>query len=146
MGKRDIFTKILAIAGTVLVWVPILAPILLCIASFARARMFRFDYLMPAELFPAVLIGGGLLLWAAFRAWSQKKMIGWGLGIAVGLLVAGQVLAVVSGLASGAREPTGFWWGVVLGSIVLYVLAVIVIGVGGVLLLRDLFKPLQSSS
>jgi len=146
MGKRDIFTKILAIAGTVLVWVPILAPILFSIALFARARMFRFDYLIPAELFPAVLIGGGLLLWAAFRARSQKKMIGWGLGVAVGLLVAGQVLAVVSGLASGAREPTGFWWGVVLGSIVLYVLAVIVIGVGGVLLLRDLFKPLQPSS
>jgi hypothetical protein len=146
MGRRDIFTKILTIAGTVLVWVPILAPILFSIASFARARIFHFDYHIPAELFPAVLIGGGLLLWAAFRARSQKKMIGWGLGIAVGLLVAGQVLAVVSGLASGAREPTGFWWGVVLGSIVLYVLAVIVIGVGGVLLLRDLFKPLQSSS
>jgi hypothetical protein len=146
MGKRDIFTKILAILGTVFVWFPILAPILFSVATFARARMFRFDYLMPAELFPAVLIGGGLLLWAAFRARSQKEMIGWGLGVAVGLLVAGQVLAVVSGLASGAREPTGFWWGVVLGSIVLYVLAVIVIGVGGVLLLRDLFKPLKSSS
>jgi hypothetical protein len=146
MGKRDIFTKILAIVGTVFVWFPILAPILFSVAIFSRAHMFRFDYLMPAELFPAVLIGSGLLLWAAFRARSQKKMICWGLGVAVGLLVAGQVLAVVSGLASGAREPTGFWWGVVLGSIVLYVLAVIVIGVGGVLLLRDLFKPLRSST
>ena len=140
MGKRDIFTKILAIVVTVFVCFPILAPILFSVATFAREHIFRFDYLIPAELFPAVLIGGGLLLWAAFRARSQKKMIGWGLGIAVGLLVAGQVLAVVSGLASGAREPTGFWWGVVLGSIVLYVLAVIVIGVGGVWLLKQLFK------
>ncbi len=146
MGKRDIFTKILAIVGTALVWIPILAPFIFAVGAFIRARRFLFDYLMPAELFPAVLIGSGLLLWAAIRAHSQKKMIGWGLGIAVGLLVAGQVLAVVTGLASGARQPTGIWWGVVLGSIVLYVLAVIVIGVGGVLLLRDLFKPLQSSS
>lgn len=108
MGKRDIFTKILAITGMVLVWVPILAPILFSVATLARVHIFRFDYLIPAELFPTVLIGGGLLLWAAFRARSQKKMIGWGLGIAVGLFVAGLVLSVVSGLASGAREPTGF--------------------------------------
>ncbi|HBD10134.1 MAG TPA: hypothetical protein DCZ69_17920 [Syntrophobacteraceae bacterium] len=141
MVKRDAFTKILAILGTVLVWIPILAPFIFGIAAFVQARMFRFDYLMPAELFPIVLIGGGLLLWAAFRARSQKRLIVWGLGIAVGLLVAGQVLAIVTGLATGAREATGIWWSLVLGSLALYALAVVMIGVGGVLLLRDLFKP-----
>jgi peptidoglycan/LPS O-acetylase OafA/YrhL len=103
--------------------------------------MFRFDYLMPAELFPATLVGGGLLIWAALRARSRRRLIGWGLGIAVGLLVGGQVLAVVTGLASGETEPAGWWWALVLASIVIYTLALVVIGVGGVLLLRDLFKP-----
>ena len=141
MEKKGVLTKILAIVGTVLVWFPILAPVLLSVAVIITERMFRFDYLMPAELFPATLVGGGLLIWAALRARSRRRLIGWGLGIAVGLLVGGQVLAVVTGLASGETEPAGWWWALVLSSIVVYSLALVVIGVGGVLLLRDLFKP-----
>jgi hypothetical protein len=144
MEKKGVLTKILAIVGTVLVWFPILAPVLLSVAVIIKERMFRFDYLMPAELFPAALVGGGLLIWAALRARSRRRLIGWGLGIAVGLLVGGQVLAVVTGLASGETEPTGWWWALVLASIVVYSLALVVIGVGGVLLLRDLFKPPRS--
>ncbi len=41
-----------------------------------RERIFRFDYLMPAELFPATLVGGGLLIWAALRAHSRRRLIG----------------------------------------------------------------------
>jgi len=141
MEKKGVLTKILAIVGTMLVWFPILAPVLLSVAVIIQERMFRFDYLMPAELFPATLVGGGLLIWAALRARSRRRLIGWGLGIAVGLLVGGQVLAVVTGLASGETEPAGWWWALVLASIVIYTLALVVIGVGGVLLLRDLFKP-----
>lgn len=141
MEKKGVLTKILAIVGTVLVWFPILAPVLLSVAVIIKERMFRFDYLMPAELFPATLVGGGLLIWAALRARSRRRLIGWGLGIAVGLLVGGQVLAVVTGLASGETEPAGWWWALVLASIIVYSLALVVIGVGGVLLLRDLFKP-----
>jgi len=140
MEKKGVFTKILAIVGTVLVWLPIVAPVIFSVAAWIEGRRFRFDYLMPAELFPAALVGGGLLLWAALRARSRRGLIAWGLGIAAGLLVGGQVLAVVTGLASGATEPTGWWWGLVLGSLVVYSLALIAIGVGGVLLLRDLFK------
>ena len=141
MEKKGVLTKILAIVGTMLVWFPILAPVLLSVAVIIQERMFRFDYLMPAELFPATLVGGGLLIWAALRARSRRRLIGWGLGIAVGLLVGGQVLAVVTGLASGETEPAGWWWALVLASIVIYTLALVVIGVGGVLVLRDLFKP-----
>jgi hypothetical protein len=144
MEKRGIFTKILAIVGTVLVWFPILAPVLLSIIVTMRAREFRFDYLMPAELFPVALVGGGLLVWSALRARSRLRLIGWGLGIAVGLLVGGQTLAVVTGLASGETEPTGLWWGLVLASLVVYILALIAIGVGGLLLLRDLSRTSRS--
>jgi hypothetical protein len=141
MEKKGVLTKILAIAGTVLVWFPILAPILFSVVALLAERMFRFDYLMPAELFPAALAGGALLLWAALRARARQRLIGWGLGSAIGLLVGGQGLAVVTGLTSAETSPAGWMMVVVLGTIITYALALIVIGVGGALLLRDLFKP-----
>jgi hypothetical protein len=140
MKKINVFTKILAIAGTVLVWFPILAPILLSVVFMITNHIFRFDYLMPAELFLFALVGGGLLIWAALRARSRQRIIGWGLGIAAGMLVSGQVLAVVTGLASGETEPVGWRLVLVLASLVIYSLALVASGVGGILLLRDLFK------
>ncbi len=144
MEKKDAFTKILAIVGTVLAWFPILAPVLLSAATMAQGRMFRFDYLMPAELFPVALVGGCLLVWATLRARSHLNLIGWGLGIAVGSLVGGQGLAVVTGLASGETEPAGWQWALVLASIVVYSLALVAMSVGGLLLLRDLWKTPRS--
>jgi len=141
MVKHNALTRILAIIGTVLVWFPILAPILLSAALFIQERMLRFDYLMPAELFPAVLAGGCLLIWATLRARSRQIVVGGGLAVAVALLVAAQVLAVVTGLASGETEPAGWPWALVLASIGGYSISLVVVGVGGLLLLRDLFKP-----
>ena len=140
MEKRSVLTSILAIAGTILVWLPILAPVLFSLGVMLRARVFRFDYLMPAELFLFVLAGGGLLLWASLRARSRRSLIAWGLGLAAALLIGGQALAVVTGLASGETEPAGFSWALVVGSLVGYSLAIIAMGIGGVLLLCDLFK------
>jgi membrane protease YdiL (CAAX protease family) len=141
MEKKKVLTKILAIVGTVFVWFPILAPILFSIVLLIEEHIFRFDYLMPAELFPATLVGGGLLIWAALRVRLHQRLIGWSLGIAVGLLVTSQVLAVVTGLAHGETEPIGWQWTLVLTAFVVYLLALVVTGVGGGLLLRDLFKP-----
>ena len=140
MEKRGLFTKILAILGTVLVWFPVLAPVSFSAIAILTERMFRFDYLMPAELFPFALAGGVLLLWAALRAHSQRRLIGWGLGLTIGLPVIGSVIATVTGLASGEIEPVGWQWGLVLAAIAGYILALIIMGVGGILLLRDLFK------
>lgn len=141
MEKRGVLTKILAVAGTVLILLSILIPVAFSVVSLIEEGVFRFDYLMPLELFPAALTGGGLLVWAALREHSYQKLICWSLGVVVGMLVFGQVIAVVSGLASGEAEPTGFWWAVVLASLIIYSLALIVLGVGGVLLLHSLFKP-----
>jgi hypothetical protein len=140
MEKKSVLTRILAIAGTALVWFPILAPVLLSIAVIITDHMFRFDYLMLAERFPVALAGGGLLIWAALRTRSRQRLIGWGLGIAAGSLVSGQVLVVVTGLASSETEPGGWWWMLVLASLVFYSLALVAMGVGGTLLLCDLFK------
>ena len=139
--KKSTLTKILAILGTLLVWLPILAPFIFSLRAIVSQQMFRFDYLIPAELFPVALTGGGLLVWAALRARSRLKLIAWGLGVAAIMLVGGQALAIITGLASGEIEPAGVWWALVLASIMVYSLALVVIGVGGVFLLRDLYKP-----
>ena len=140
MEKKDGLTKILAIFGTVLIWFPVLAPFLAGMGLFIRKGMFRFDYLMPAELFPSALLGGVILLWAAVRAHSRQKLIGWGLTLAVVLLFGGQTIAVITGLASGRTEPTPLLMALVLTPIMIYALLLAVIGVGGAQLVRDLFK------
>jgi len=53
-------------------------------------------------------------------------------------VVASQLLAVVTGLASGETEPVGWQWALVLGMILGYNLALVVTGIGGLRLLRDL--------
>ena len=140
MENKGVLTKVLALAGTVLVWIPIMLTILTSLIGAVSYRILRFDYLMPAELFPVALLGALLLLWAAKRAPSQRKLIGWGLGAAVVFLIGGQAIAVVSGLASGAIEPTGWIWALVITSIAFYSLALIEIGVAGVLLVRNLYQ------
>ncbi len=141
MEKKDILTKILTIAGTALVWLPIFLPVLFSLLRWIQAGKFQLDYLMPAELFPIAFSGAGLLLWAALRARSNRRLIGWGLVIAAGLLIGGQILAVVTGLASGETEPGGWQWALVLATLLIYSLALVVIGIGGVRLLSSLFRP-----
>lgn len=145
MENKGTLTKFLAIAGTVLVWLPILAPIVFSLIRFIQRRIFQFDYLMPAELGLFAFSGGILLLVAAIRGHSHMKLIGWGLGIAFVMILGGQALAVVTGLADGSTEIGGWQWALVLGSLVLYALAIVDVGIGGVLVLRDLFKHRQLS-
>jgi hypothetical protein len=142
MAKKDLFTKMLAITGFVLVWLTILAPVIFAILSLIRGGGFRFDYLMPAELFIAALAGGFLLLWSALRARSHVKWISWALILAVLMLVGGQALAVVTGLADGTAGEG--WFPVVLGMIVLYDLLLVALGVGGWYLMRHLFGKDQA--
>lgn len=144
MKKNDVLAKSLAVVGTALVWIPILAPILFSAARFVQEKRWRFDYLMPAELFVLALIGGGLLLWATIRAHSYERIIGWAFGTTIFLLVGGQILAIVTGLASGETEPAGWRWALVLASLVGYVFALFVIGVAGLLLIGKLFKTRMS--
>jgi hypothetical protein len=146
MDDRNTFTRVLAISGTVLVWMPLLAPLLLGLLSWIFDGVFRFDYLMPAELFALILVGGGLLLWAARRTGTYFGFFAWGLGVAILALISSQVTAVVTGLASGETAIGGWQWALVLGLFALYVAAVAAIGVGGLLLLRRLFQHPQPRS
>ena len=143
MKNQNLLTKILAILGNILGWFPILAPIVLAFAALITRGRFLLDFLMPAELFPIALAGSLLLLWAGLRAHSHWQLIAWGLGIAILLLVGSQAIAVVTGLASGEIEPSGFWFVLVLTVFAGFVAALIAVDVGGILLLRDLFRKPQ---
>jgi hypothetical protein len=140
MKDQTMLTKVLAVVGTLLVWFPILAPLVLGVITFFARGRFLFDYLMPAEIFPVALAGSLLLLWAGLRAHMRWKLIAWSLGIAVALLVVSQAIAVASGLASGAIEPRGFWLALVMTVFAGFVAALIAVAVEGILLLRDLFR------
>lgn len=133
--------RVLVAVGTALVWLTVLSPAALAVIGVFAGRRFGFDYLLPAELCPVALVGGGLLLWAALRARSRRAIIGCGLAIGAGLLVAGMALATVTGLASGDIEPTGWQWALVTASLGVYCLALVAIGAGGLMLLRDLGRP-----
>jgi hypothetical protein len=140
MDNKASVTKLLAVAGTVLAWIPILFTILTSVVGTARSGTPRFDYLMPAELFPIALVGALLLLLAARRAHSHLRPIRWSFGAAVAFIVGGQAIAVVSGLASGAIEPSGWIWAVVIASIALFSLALVALGIAGILLVKKLYS------
>jgi hypothetical protein len=140
LGNKGAFTKVLTVAGTVLVWFPIVFTLAIAAIGSITDRVLRFDYLLPAELFPVVLVGSLLLLWAALRARSHQKIIALGLGAMLVFLIGGQVIAVFTDLASGAAEPTGWPWVLVLASLALYSLALIATGIAGVMLVKRVFS------
>lgn len=132
MEKRDTFSKILTVIGTVLVWIPILAPVVFGFISLGMDGIYRFDYLMPAELGILVFVAGAILLWGTIRARSQQKIVSWGLGIAVASI------AIL--FAIGDVEPGSLRWGIAIGLLVAYTLSIVGMGIGGILLWKELFR------
>jgi peptidoglycan/LPS O-acetylase OafA/YrhL len=110
-NKKEQHTRIVAFAGTALIAAPILFTLLTAVVGSIASRSLRMDYLIPAELFPMELAGALLLLWAARRSGFGKRPIGLSLAIMVSSLIACQGAAVITGLASGETETSGwpFW-------------------------------------
>ena len=99
---------------------------------------FLFDYLMTAEVFPSILVGAGLLIWASIRAKRYLKPILWSLGVGIALLLISQGVAMVTGLANGKVQggwPLTLTMGIYFG----FLLAMLILGVCAVLLVRTLF-------
>lgn len=138
--KINLFTKLLAVAGVILTGIPVFAPLVFAIISFASGNGFRLDYLMPAELFIMVLIGAALLIWASIRAKQLIKPIAWTLGSSVFFLVACQLLAQVSGLANGRIEASGPVFVIVLSMLILFDLGVIGLNILGGMLITRIFS------
>ena len=130
MEKKDALAKGSAIIGTVLVWIPVLAPVILGFISLATDGIYRFDYLMPAELGILVFIGGILLLWGAIRAGLRQGIVAWMFGIAAASIL---ILFTFGDVVPGSWE-----WMVAIGLLVAYSLAILGMGVSGIFLWRDL--------
>ena len=146
MDRGSTLTRVLGVGGTVMAWFPIVAPILLTIGFVIGTGQLRFDYLMPAELSLVALVGAALLFWAALRAHVRPWFIAVSFAVAVVGLLGSQGLAVVTGLAHGSTEPEGWPFAAVLALLAVYTLAVIALGVLGILLLRDLYRPVPQSA
>ncbi len=140
MNKDRSWIKMSAFIGTVLIWAVLLLPIILGLTRFTEISLFQVDYLMPAEFGLVVLIGAGLLLLAAIISRKRIKWVAWCIGIAIFLVVGSQAAAVVTGLASGAIEATGWQFAITIGMIIGYDLALVALGIGGIFLCRDLLR------
>lgn len=131
-------TKSLAVLGTVLAWVPVLAGLLAPWLRFGGGSLDVYWY-VPAALFPSAVLGGGLLIWAAARARWRRGVIIAGLAVATAAWAAASAVAMTSGLASGATQPGGAASAIVVALFVISTLAVVWIGMAGIMLVRHLF-------
>lgn len=137
---REYFMRVLAIIGTVIVWIPFIFTIATSVSGTTNQGQLLIDYLMPAELFPIALIGSLMLVVAAQMARYLRKTIGLSFVVALVLLFGGQIFSAQSGLAIGVVESTSWVWGVIFNTIIVYTLAQILIAVAGIMLIRHLFK------
>ena len=140
MAHKNIFTKSLALLGLVLVWFPILVPLVVGIMRLIQGSKFLFDIFLPLEIFPVPLLGGLLLLIASLLTRMHSKLIGWGLGLSVVLPAIGSILAAVTGLASGETDINTWQGALVIAFFILFWVALLALGIGGVLLTRDVLK------
>ena len=128
----------LAVFGTVLVWLPIAATLGLSLIGTIADRTVRFDVLMPAELFGVYALGALLLAVVALRTRRRRAWL-WATPVVAIVALAGmQGLAVLTGLADGTHPPAGWRLLLVMSLLAFYVACVIVNGIVGGRLARDL--------
>ena len=143
MNNKNVISKIFVILGIILLGVPLLLPVIIGFISLSRYGMFRFDYLLPAELFVVVLTGAVLVLIAAILARKHVKLIAWLFGGVVVTLGALLIVPVATGINNSMEGPTGILLVILQIIVGLYWLAIILLVGGGKLLLRDLFKKTE---
>ncbi len=135
--RPNVLTKILTIAGTIMVWFAILFPLIRAFISFLPDKIFHFDYLI-LELSPIGLVGAGMLFWASLHTRLRKKLIGWSFCLSIASLVIGQIFAIIAGLIIRETKLTGWVWSLFIAFNDISWLSLIPIGTGGFLLLLDL--------
>jgi len=145
MATRDNLARAAAVLGTLCAWFPTVFTLFTASIVTARTGVLHLDWMMPAELFLPALAGGLLLALAARRARARQTLILWGLVLMVVLLAGGQVLAIVTGLASGETQAGGWQWALVVASLFGYWAALLAVSVGGLLLVRDLYGKRPTS-
>ncbi len=144
--QKSALSKIFALSGTVLLWAPIAFMLVTAVVVGIESGLFNLDFLMLAELLPIIALGLILLILAGILSRSYIKWFGWGTGAALASLAGGQLLAVASGLASGAAPRSGLAFGVVIASIAVYNLVVVALAVLGISLVKRLFRKSPDAS
>lgn len=143
LGKKGPLTKILAIAGTLLVCFAIVTPILTFADVLAADRVGQFDYLTSVGLFPFAVVGALLLVLSEMQSSLRAEISRTGFS----LVIITQVLrlGLSRGVAAGVIELAGLWWALAFMLYAVYFLALVALGVCGVLLLRESFKGSSSA-
>ena len=128
MKRNDLFTRLLAIGGTALIALPLLAGVLAAVLGYVTRGVPLFDYLLPLELFPPAVVGALLLLWAARRAHDRCCLIASAEGAATVTLLL--LLLFPSDLQDASL--------VLLPLAAILTVEMAVTGVGGLLLVHDM--------
>ena len=126
MKRNDLFTRLLAIGGTALIALPLLAGVLAAVLGYVTRGVPLFDYLLPLELFPPAVAGALLLLWAARRAHDRCCLIASAEGAAT--------VTLLLLFPSDLRDA----WLVLLPLAALLTVEMAETGVGGLLLVHDI--------
>lgn len=145
MKNKAWTTRIMAIAGTVLVGLPLAFMLITSVVGSIMSRKFLMDYFIPAELFFLVLAGALLLTWAVVRSRLYLKPLIWIIAVGLAALVGSQGIAMASGLGTGEREAAGFWFVLVIIIYALYVIGVIALFILGMLFSRALINAKTSA-
>ncbi|PKM41250.1 MAG: hypothetical protein CVV04_01995 [Firmicutes bacterium HGW-Firmicutes-9] len=141
--QKNALIKIFAISGTVMLWAPILFMFITAIFGSIARKTLLFDYLMLAEMFPIVALGLVLLIFTTLLTRTFRKWFGWGSVSALVALVAGNLVAVASGLASGTASESGGYFMIVIVSIVVFNILVVALAILAIMLLRRIFQKKQ---
>lgn len=140
MKNKILISKILAITGTILVWIPIIAPVLLTIIFLITEGRLAFDFLMPMELFFLVIIGALLLIISSIIMKFKWKIIGISLGTTITVFILVQFIAEITGIASGETEMTTLLYFIMITFVIIYIISLIILGISGISLVKKLLK------
>ncbi len=132
--------RFLTLLGDAVLWIPILLSIAAAIIGSAAEKRFLFDYLLPAELFPVAAFGAIILIIGAYLSRRLYKFICATSLLMAAFLAAGQLTAVLTGLASGETAAEGAVFNLVLALIAAYSLLLLINCVAGLRLAISLCK------
>ncbi len=138
--KHPKTAKILALTGTVLLWLPVLFTIITAVIGSIAERSFIIDYLMPAELFSVAALGSILLIIGTYLARKKYIRICITTLLMGACLAAGQLTAVLTGMASGETPAEGSVFIIVIALIIAYTLLLLVNCIAGLMITKRLFK------
>ena len=140
MKTKAVLAKVFAIAGTVLVWAPILFMLLTGVVGSISSKMLLMDYLLLAEWFFIVVAGLVLLFVSSLLGRTLAKWIGFTAAAGVIALALSMLLAQTTGLSTGAIAAEGWPLILVMGLLILYNVLVLAVGILGILLIKALFR------